>query len=102
MTALSEISDLSEYYTIKKYRHGWVLGRIADNETFFISREKLITMGYLENSEEPETNEITMPPNVIIVPTESYINNTPRQKIPVKYKNRADNDTDWRKNKNSF
>jgi hypothetical protein len=90
------MSDLSNYYVIKKYKHGWVLGEINNNVSQFISREELIDMGYIsETKNEFNTNVLgTSPP--IIVPTISL--NIPKKK-KVKNKLRADTDPDWRSSK---
>lgn len=104
-------ADLSGYYIIKKFRHGWMLGQVDTNDSRFFPREDLIKMGYLaDTGEESDLNVLgTTPPSVIVVPT-SPSNfrkrsksldklDSANKKIPVKIKNRADKDPDWRKNK---
>ena len=87
---METITDLSCYYVIKKYKHGWVLGKIGTNKDDFISREKLIELGYIAEEEESNNNILsTTPPSAIVVPTGPFL----------KSKLRADNDPDWRKNK---
>lgn len=90
-TSLTDkMTDLSCYYVIRKYKHGWVLGKIDTNKEHFISREKLIEMGYI--AEEEESNILsTTPPSAIVVPNGPLV----KQKIKL----RADTDPDWRKSK---
>lgn len=102
-TKSESISDLSEYYIVKKYRHGWQLGKIGSEESKFISREELVIMGYLEESDEESNINIlgTTPPSAIIVPT-GFSPLEPKRKSPKnppKSKCRADNDPNWRKSK---
>lgn len=98
------MNDLSGYYVIKKHNHGWQLGIIGTSEIVFFSRDKLVSMGYVSESQEDSNVSIlgTTPP--IIVPTGlSLAEPKKRQKqnsSRSKSKHRADNDPDWRKSKN--
>jgi hypothetical protein len=97
------MTDLSGYYIIKKYNHGWQLGIIGTNDSEFFSREKLVDMGYLSGTEEESNASIlgTTPP--IIVPTGLSLVE-PKKRLKQnnnkqKSKHRADNDPNWRKSK---
>ncbi|CAN5861943.1 hypothetical protein BH23THE1_BH23THE1_33880 [soil metagenome] len=108
-------TDLSGYYVIKKFWHGWLLGKVTNNESKFISRDKLIEMGYLIMSDNENNSDVlgTSPPalpTVIVVPTSpsnirkrthSLDQHVFNKKVPLKPKHRADNDLDWRKNKDN-
>ena len=88
---MEKIKDLSCHYVIRKYKHGWMLGKIGTNEDDFISRERLIELGYIADTEEESNINMlsTTPPSAIVVPTGTTL----------KSKLRADNDPDWRKSK---
>ena len=89
---METITDLSCYYVIKKYKHGWVLGKIGTNKDDFISREKLIELGYIAeeaNSNILSTTALLSHNNAIVVPTGPSL----------KSKLCADNDPNWRKSK---
>ena len=90
---METITDLSHYYVVRKYKHGWILGKIGTNKDDFISREKLIELGYIADvDEEPNINMLsTIPPTAIVVPNGSLLKQ--------KFKLRADSDPDWRKSK---
>lgn len=86
---MDKMTDLSCYYVIRKYKHGWILGKIGTDKEDFVSREKLVEMGYVA---EEESNILsTTPPSAIVVPNGSLI----KEKIKL----RADTDPDWRKSK---
>lgn len=95
-----KVMDLSDYYIIKKYKHGWHLAKIGTEMSQFISREELINMGYIVEPDDDSNNNIisTTPPSAIIVPTGDYNFNN-KSKNSIKSKFRADNDPDWRKSK---
>lgn len=86
---LNQMINLSDHYVIKKFHHGWLLGKVGSDDTLFMDRDNLIALGYIENINEviPEAPATT--PSVIIVPIS-------KEKIQ-KIKNRANNDPDWRK-----
>lgn len=83
---MDTITDLSDYYVVKKYKHGWILGKIGTTTDEFISYEKLVEFGYIKD----ESNDVILS-TAIVVP------NSPPVKPKTKY--RADNDPDWRKSK---
>lgn len=97
------VTDLSGYYIIKRYNHGWQLGKIGSEESHFISREELVDMGYLAEPEEESNLNImgTTPPSAIIVPTGLHLEpkKKPNIKNKTKSKFRADNNSNWRKSK---
>lgn len=70
MLLMDTLTDLSQYYIIKKFQHGWLVGSLTDSSSLFVTRSELVRMGY-----ESEPADITLSstppaiPTVIMVPT---------------------------------
>lgn len=65
----TDITDLTNYFVIKKYPDGWLVSKNNPGERpIFLQNEKLISMGYL-NEETPSVRHPSPPPAVILVPT---------------------------------
>lgn len=88
MTDLSELTNLDEYYIIKKFNNGWLMGSVLRNESLFIPQKDLIRMGYLEGPIE-NNKPILVKPGIIVVPTEDQRPS----------KSRADQNLNWRRTK---
>ena len=82
MTARSDMSsykewsqiptDLSQYYIVRKFKHGWLFRSQHSDDTVFLSREQLINKGYLPEDPPSNTRKFSIPQkpsNVILVPT---------------------------------
>lgn len=93
------MADLSRYYIIKKFRHGWLLGKVENDESQFISREELVKMGFLADTGDYSSASMlgSSPPSVIVVPT-SPSSVQKRSQSSDKNKYRNDNNSDWRRN----
>lgn len=64
----TDITDLTNYFVIKKYPDGWLVSKNKPGERpIFLQNEKLISMGYI-NEETPTVRHPTPPPAVILVP----------------------------------
>ncbi len=66
---MSSLSDLSDYYTIKKLSTGWLVGSKQNNEARFIPNDELVRMGYIRKEDHPKPPDISHSPTVIVVPT---------------------------------
>lgn len=103
------LTDLSGYYIIKKYRHGWLLGSVKfNNEQCFLSSKQLIEMGYLDPSEYESENENEQLANTplaipIIVPTSPSTFKKRSKSYDKEFLTPQSNQTnlniDWRKSK---
>ena len=61
-------TDLSNYYIIRKFRHGWLMKNQNSEETIFIPRERLVKMGYISDEGIVPSKKIQEYPHVIVVP----------------------------------
>ena len=89
-------TDLSDYFIVKKFRHGWLMQKQNSDKTAFIPKETLIRMGYVqeEKMSTPSRNSLEYP-EIIVVPMG---NGHQRSKSCSEDENQISMaDTDWRR-----
>lgn len=48
-------TDLSKYYIMKKFKHGWLMQLQNSNEVVFIPKDHLIKLGYIRDEKNTST-----------------------------------------------
>lgn len=64
---------MAHVHVLKKYKQGWVFRNADTDETFYLTRDQLMTKGYIPPDPNPRPQSQAPPgsPKVIVIPSPS-------------------------------